>query len=88
MRLTAILAILTLAGCAWSYQYELDDSPAAREYAKRCMGIDWSEAEAGKPTDFRSDASREEVAARIKLVEKINSGGTPSDSDYEAAGCR
>lgn len=88
MRLAALLGILALAGCAWSYRYELDDSPAAREYAKRCMGIDWSEAEAGNPAESRSDASREEVAARIKLVEKINAGGTPTDSEYEAAGCR
>ena len=88
MRHAALVAILALGGCAWSYRYELDDGPVAREYAKRCMGIDWSEAEAGQPAEFRGDAGPEEVAARIKLVEKINAGGTPTDSEYEAAGCR
>lgn len=88
MRLAATVAILALGGCTWSYRYELDDSPEAREYAKRCLGIDWSEAEAGKPAEFRGDASRQEVAALIELVEKINAGGTPTDAEYEAAGCR
>lgn len=89
--LTASFLCVFLSGCAWSYRYELDDGPAAREFAKRCHGIDidWSEAEAGMMrAESHGEISRREAAAHVKLVEKIKAGSTPTDAEYDAAGCR
>ena len=80
--------LLVVTGCSWSTHFEYAEDDVEFAMLQRCFEVELKEARAsGSVVTWSDVVSRKQASAIRRLIEKVESGVTPTENDYVKAGC-
>ena len=80
--------LLVVTGCSWSTHFEYAEDDVEFAMLQRCFEVELKEARAsGRAVIWSEVVSRKHARDFRRLIEKVESGVTPTENDYVKAGC-